>query len=75
MLSEMCILDPTGHSRQTWDAAVPVEVEAARSMFNSLRKKGYVAYHVKKDGEPGEVMTDFDPEAGKVIMSPPLAGG
>lgn len=75
MVCELNVLDTTGHSRTIWDPNVPAEVEAAKATFDGLRAKGYIAYQVKKDSEAGEIMRTFDPEAGKMILSPPLRGG
>lgn len=71
----MAILDLTGHTRLMWDANSNDEVENARNTFDNLRAKGYLAYTVKEGGDKGEIMSEFDPHASKVIMSPPMRGG
>lgn len=75
MSGELCVMDQTGDTKTIWDKSNPDEVEVARATFQKLKKKGYVAYSVKKDGEKGAVVSEFDPDAEKLIMSPPLAGG
>lgn len=71
----MSILDMTGDTKVIWDPKSPVEVEAARQQFNTLKAAGYLAFSVKKDGEKGVRIKEFDPEAEKIIMSPqPVAG-
>ena len=75
MPSELCVMDQTGDTKTIWDKNNPEEVEVARATFDKLKKKKYVAYSVGKDGEKGKVITEFDPDAEKLIMSPPLAGG
>lgn len=75
MPNELCVLDATGDSKQIWDPDNPAEVEAARTTFNSLKAKGYIAYSVDKGGEKGEIMNSFDPLCGKIILSPPMRGG
>lgn len=72
---EMNIMDSTGHTKHIWDADKPEEVVAARELFNSLTKKRYRAFHVKKDGEEGKQMDAFDPEAEKMILVPPVVAG
>lgn len=72
---EMDIMDTTGHTKHIWDAEKPEEVVAARELFNALTKKGYRAFHVKKDGEEGKMMSGFDPEAEKMILVPAIVGG
>lgn len=65
-----------GDSKHIWDKTKEVEVEAARTLFNTLTKKGYVAFHVKgKDGDKGEQMKEFDKDAERVIFVPQMAGG
>ena len=75
MATETCVMDRTGDTRTIFDPNNPVEVEAARETFKTLKKKGYIAYSVKKDGDKGEVMDEFDATAGKSILAPPMRGG
>jgi hypothetical protein len=74
-MGTMRVIDSTGDTKIIWDATKEAEVENARRTFNDLRKKKYNAYAVKKDGEKGSVVTEFDPDAEKIIMAPPMAGG
>jgi hypothetical protein len=71
----MDIMDQTGHTRHIWDPDDDAEVEAAKVLYNTLTKKGYRAFHVKKDGEEGVRMDTFDPDAAKMILQPQLRGG
>lgn len=73
--SELAVMDHTGDTKTIWDPNVPAEVEAAKAQFDALKKKGYMAYRVSGDHGKGEMLKEFDPKAGKIIMSPPLAGG
>jgi hypothetical protein len=75
MICEMTVLDTTGDSKTTWDPNQPDEVSAARSTFDRLKGKGYIAYRVNQAGDKGEVMREFDATVGKMILSPPLVGG
>lgn len=74
-MSELRVIDHTGDSKLVWDADKDAEVQAAREMYDGLKKKGYAAFGVKKDGEKGKILTEFDPEAEKIIMVPPARGG
>lgn len=74
-MGEISALDETGDTKTIWDTDKPDEVEVAREQFDKLKKKGYVFYTVKKNGEQGEVMHKFDPEAGKMIAVPRVVGG
>jgi len=69
------VLDGTGDTKIIWDPKNPDEVENAKEQFNRLRKKGFLAYSVNKKGDKGEMITEFDPNAEKIILSPPVTGG
>lgn len=71
----LCVMSHKGDTRLIWDKHNDDEVEAAETMFDNLKEKGYVAWSVKKDGEKAEVIKKFDKKAEKIIMSPPIAGG
>jgi hypothetical protein len=71
----MAVMDETGDTKLIWDEDNDVEVEAARSMFNSLKKKGYAGYSVNKKGDKGELLAEFDPAAERIIMAPQMKGG
>jgi len=64
-----------GDIKVIWDPEKPDEVDVARRTFDELKEKGYNAYSVKRRGDKGEVVRKFDPEAEKIIMAPPMAGG
>jgi hypothetical protein len=76
----MNILDQTGHTTIGWDPDNEDEVEIAREAFDKARERGYHAFHVVEDpkggaGKKGERMTEFDPDAEKMILMPQLRGG
>jgi hypothetical protein len=72
---ELCIMDHTGDTKTLWDPNSPDEVAAARRTFSDMKAKGYIAYRVAETGKKAEIMGVFDPEAGKVILAPPMRGG
>jgi hypothetical protein len=71
----MNVMDESGHTKHIWDSTKPDEVEAMRAIYDSLTRKGYRAFNVKKDGESGTRMDTFDPTAEKMILAPQLRGG
>jgi len=75
MIGELTVLDHTGDTKLVWDSAQDDEIEAARKMFNDLKKKGYAAFSVTKKGDKGELLKAFDPDAERIIMAPALQGG
>jgi hypothetical protein len=70
----LSILDPTGDTRIAWSPGNADEVEAARTMFNTFKDKGYLAYRVEGN-DKGSVIRRFDPQVGDIIMSPQMQGG
>jgi hypothetical protein len=74
--STLRILNGRGDTKMTWSVDNEAEVKAVKSTFKELKGAGYVAYTVDPDdGTRGEVINEFDPEAGMMIMHAPLAGG
>jgi len=69
-------LDPKlGDLKLIWDPENEDEVELAQKQFDEAKEKGFLAFKVKKDGETGKQIKKFDPDAEKIIMTPPIAGG
>lgn len=69
------VMDANGDTRIEWTPGNAAEEKAARTMYNTLKAKQYLAYRVNDDGGNGEVLRDFDPEAAEIIMRPQLVGG
>ena len=76
MTNTLSVMDPNaGDLKHTWDPENGDEVSAVRGVFDEMKEKGFCAYRVKRDGERAALMSKFDPEAGSIIMAPPIAGG
>ena len=73
--SELRVMDETGDTKLIWSADNQAEVDAARDMFKSLKKKNYIAYSVKDNGKKGDIIHRFEPDLEKIIMIPPIVGG
>lgn len=71
----IAVLGSTGDTKSIWDKNQADEVQAARDQFDKLKKKGYLAFQVNKDGTKGDQMRTFDPDAERMIMVPPMQGG
>lgn len=74
---EMAVMGREGDTKHAWDKNNPADVALARRTFNSFKQKGYAAFRVQ-DGsteKKGEQIDEFDPEAERIIFSPPLRGG
>lgn len=70
----LSVMDSTGDTTIKWHRDNPNEVEAARLSFEHLLSKNFTAYRVK-NGERGERITKFDPNAGEIVMVPRIVGG
>ncbi len=69
-------LDLTGDTKVHWDKNNPGEVAAAEASFNVLIGKGYAAFKLQSDGETaGQQIREFDPNAERILMRPPMQGG
>lgn len=75
MNGEMSILGRAGDTKLIWSSDRVEEVENARRTFDDLTRKGYSAFSVKKDGEKGKRLSEFDAEEEKIILTMPLKGG
>lgn len=71
----MAIMGSDGDTKKIWNPAIPVEVEDARESFDRLRAKNYLAFEVNDDGSQGKQITEFNPNAGKLILVPQMQGG
>ncbi len=72
---EMKILDPTGHTKISWNPRNKQDVKAAEETFTTMRAKGFQAFRVNYRGAKGERLTEFDPQAKSIILIPQLQGG
>ena len=67
---ELCVMTKEGDLKTIWDAENAEEVAAAKKQFDEMKKKGFMAYTVKKAGGKGEIMHEFDPEADASSATP-----
>lgn len=73
--SVMAMMGKNGDTKITWSRSNAVEVEAARTAFNSAKRGGHMAYKVEDSGKKGTVLQEFDPAAERIILAPPMQGG
>ncbi len=70
------IMDHTGDVKVTWDPAIPAEVDHARKQFNDAKAKGFAGFEMTSDGKKGaNHVREFNPQAGRIVMAPPMQGG
>ena len=73
---EIAVMSGRGDSKFMWDPDNADEVAEAKALYERMTKKRFTAFAVKgRDGEKGEKMASFDPDAGRVIFVPQIAGG
>lgn len=72
---ELRVMGGAGDTKVMWDAEQDAEVENARRTFDELTGRGYAAFAVRRSGEKGERVREFDPAAEKLILVPQIAGG
>jgi hypothetical protein len=72
----MAVMDKTGDTKIIWSKDNADEIDNAKATFDRLTKKGHVAFSVKgKDGQKGEKLHAFDPDAERIIFTPPMVAG
>jgi hypothetical protein len=64
-----------GDTKIVWDKNNADEVQSARETFDRLRGKGFSAFAVTRTGGKGTMISEFDPDAEKIILAPRFAGG
>lgn len=74
-MGEMSMMGNKGDVRVTWDARNPTEVTLAKEQFESGIKRNMLAYRVRANGDRGERIREFDPDAERIILAPQMAGG
>lgn len=74
-IGELAVMGRSGDTKIIWDSEQEAEVDNARRTFDDLRAKGYAAFAVGRRGEKAEMVREFDQNAEKLIMVPPVAGG
>lgn len=74
-MAELSVLGQAGDTKLIWDQRKSAEVQNARKTFDRLVDKGYLAYHVDAEGEKTKRMYEFDEDAEKMILVPPMVGG
>ncbi len=75
LIGEMSVMDGSGHRQVTWNRDNPVEIAAAKAVFNDLIARGYSAFGAKTKAAPRHATPVFDPDAAALVMVPRIVGG
>lgn len=74
--NELRIMDLTeGDIKLEWSSDNKDEVNAAREAFDEAKGRGMLFYKIKKSGKRGRQITEFDPEAERIVGVPVVRGG
>jgi len=75
-MGELRVLMPDkGDVKVEWNPNTPAEVEMAKEQFDSAIEKGWTAFQVTRLGDKGEQVAEFDPDAARIFLVKPIAGG
>lgn len=82
-MGDLRVMKPNhGDIRLMWDKDNRDEIAVARTAFDeAMAQRGprgqrlNTAYRVLRNGEPGDIVTEFDPNAEKLIVAPQMSGG
>jgi hypothetical protein len=69
------VMDRSGDTRHAFDASDAAAVTQAEARFRELTLKGFRAVALGKDGGPGTLLRNFDPEVEQTLFIPQLQGG
>jgi hypothetical protein len=72
MRGELRVMGPAGDERLEWDTEVQETVETARKRFAELLLSGHVGFATTGETRKLEA---FDPQAERIVMTMPMAGG
>jgi hypothetical protein len=65
------VMGQEGDTKHIWNPKKPDEVEAARVLFDTLTKKGYLAFKLTRLGTKGKPVPEFDDAKGRVLFAAP----
>ena len=69
------VMNRTGDTRHEFDVADSKGVALAEERFRELTGKGFRAVALGKDGTPGTLLRQFDPNVEQTLFMPQLQGG
>lgn len=64
-----------GDLHVSWNVDNEEEVSTAKEMFSKKIKEGWSAFREKLSGTKGDRIKEFDPDAQRIILVPPITGG
>ena len=75
-MKKICVLDGTGHTEAaTWEQGNPDSLAIASQTFDRLKREGYAAFALTKEGETVGALQEFDSDVEEITFLRPFAGG
>jgi hypothetical protein len=74
-MGELRMMGRSGDDLFRWDSGNVGEVKEAREKFNSAKERGCLMFLVDPSGGRGDRITEFVPNAERIIVVPQMAGG
>jgi len=74
-MSELIILARVGDVKISWNSSNREEVKTAKETFDKKISQGWSAFEEKFSGTKGDRIKEFDPDAQRIILVPPITGG
>jgi hypothetical protein len=71
----MRVLGRTGDTEVKWNPDTGEGLQSARRVFEEKMRRGYLAFVEGPNGEGSNLIRNFDPQAGSIILAPRLVGG
>jgi hypothetical protein len=69
------VLDSNGHTTVEWNESEE-QIATAKEVFDNQVAAGYMAFVIdQRDKSKGRLLTEFDPEAEEILITPPIYGG
>lgn len=74
-MGELRIMGRGGDVAVAWDETKEEEVTRARTEFDTYKSLGYLMFRQDTPADTAETVRTFDPEAKRIIIGAPMAGG
>ncbi len=74
-MGELVTIGRMGDLKMNWNSENEKETSAVKDVFEKKIKEGWSAFIESKYGEKGERIREFDPDARRIVLVPPISGG
>jgi len=74
-MGELRILERVGDMKISWNSSNREEIKTAKEIFDKKISQGWSAFGEKLSGAKGDRIKEFDSEAERIVLVPPITGG